>query len=70
MSINWVMIAPSGYPPFHALPHETVLHSSDRNISLSIESGKDLPANDSRKKTITCPAGTVYLTNLRVFRAQ
>ena len=66
MSLNWVMLAPNGNPPFHRLPHETVLHTTGKNISLSIESGKDLPAGDERKKTVTCPSGTVYLTNLRV----
>ncbi len=60
------MLAPNGNPPFHRLPHETVLHTTDKTISLSIESGKDLPVGDELKKTITCPAGTVYLTNLRV----
>lgn len=60
------MLAPNGNPPFHPLPHETVLHTASKSISLSIESGKDLPAGDERKKTISCPSGTVYLTNLRV----
>lgn len=60
------MLAPNGYPPFHALPNETVLHRTNKKISLSIESGKDLPAGDERKKTINSSTGTVYLTNLRV----
>lgn len=68
MSLNWVMLSPSGWPPFHALPKEVVLHSTNKSISLTIESGKDLPQGDQRKKTVTCPAGTTYLTNLRVAR--
>lgn len=60
------MLAPNGNPPFHRLPHETVLYTTGKSISLAIQSGKDLPAGDERKKTITCPSGTVYLTNLRV----
>ena len=66
MSLNWVMLSPNGHPPFVALPHETLLHTTNRSISLTIQSGKDLPAGDERKKTINCPAGTAYLTNLRV----
>jgi len=66
MSINWVMLNPSGSPPFHSLPKETILHTTNKSISLNIESGKDLPAGDARKKTISCPAGTAYLTNQRV----
>jgi hypothetical protein len=66
MSLNWVMLNPNGYPPFHSLPNENILHTTNNNISLSIESGKTLPAGDERKKTFSCPAGTVYLTNLRV----
>lgn len=66
MSLNWVMLNPSGYPPFHALPNETILHTTNNTISLTIESGKTLPAGDERKKTFASPAGTVYLTNLRV----
>ncbi len=67
MSINWVMLNPSGNPPFHALPKETVLHVTNKNIALTIESGKDLPAGDERKKTISCSAGIAYLTNQRVW---
>ena len=66
MSVNWVMLAPNGYPPFVALPHETLLHTTNGAISLSIQSGKSLPAGDARKKMITCSIGTAYLTNLRV----
>jgi hypothetical protein len=66
MSLNWVMLNPSGNPPFHALPKETILHTTNKNISLNIESGKDLAVGDERKKTISCPAGTAYLTNQRV----
>lgn len=66
MSLNWVMLSPNGHPPFVALPHETLLHATNKSISLTIQSGKDLPIGDKRKKTINCPAGTAYLTNLRV----
>lgn len=66
MSINWVMLSPNGNPPFVALPHETILHTTNKSIALAIQSGKDLPNGDQRKKSINCPAGTAYLTNLRV----
>lgn len=67
MSINWVMLNPSGNPPFHALPKETVLHVTNGSIALNIESGKDLPVGDDRKKTFSCSYGTAFLTNQRVW---
>jgi hypothetical protein len=66
MSLNWIMLAPNANPPFHFLPHETLMHQTNTSVALNIESGKTLPAGDDRKKSFSSPAGTVFLTNQRV----
>ena len=60
------MLAPNRKPPFHSLPDEVILHTTNNAVSLTIESGKELPSGDDRKKTFSSPSGTVYLTNQRV----
>lgn len=65
MSINWVMLSPSGDPePFVKLPNERILHTSPSRTSLALKTISSL--SGSAPFSVNSSAGKAYLTNQRL----